>query len=197
MFHSPHSTCLGWGFYPHPTLSRPPRILGYNRVKPLENRSRGSKNRSRIQHRFYIDFASIFDPKMKQKSTKKRTKLNTKTIPRSNIIFSSKFDEICTIQTLKNSKKPKEHIGFSMICLFPIDIVSDQKNVPKWAQKLTKNQSNGDKKHDQKIYRIFIRKIGPKWLQNAPQNRQNITLGTTLGPEMDQKCSKNASDAKF
>jgi len=68
---------------------------------------------------------------MKQKSTKKRTKLNTKTIPRSNIIFSSKFDEICTIQTLKNIKKPKENIGFSMIQLFPIDTVSDQKNLPK------------------------------------------------------------------
>ena len=116
---------------------------------------------------------------------------------RFNIIFLSKFVEICTIQTLKNIKKPKENIGFSMIQLFPIDTVSDQKNLPKWAQKLTKNQSNGDKKHDQKIYRIFIQKIAPKRPQNAPQNRQNITLGTTLGPEMDQTCSKNASDAKF
>ena len=123
---------------------------------------------------------------MKPKSIKKRTKLNTKTIPRFNIIFLSKFVEICTIQTLKNIKKPKENIGFSMIQLFPIDTVSDQKNLPKWAQKLTKNQSNGDKKHDQKIYRIFIQKIAPKRPQNGPQNHSWDDLGTTLGPEMDQ-----------
>ena len=112
---------------------------------------------------------------MTLKSIPKAINNRSRTGPGSNVVFWSIVDQILTLQTLKNIKNLKEHIGFSRVGPFRIDHVFDSTKTPKLTSNINQQSTN---KH-------ILKTIGfwsERWPQSDPNMNPKIVQQSILGP---------------